>query len=200
MVVRMRMPPLPSAANPATEQELSKNTVGGPPTRLTGPIEIQDYDPLWPSRYAREESRIRTALGPLALAVEHVGSTSVPGLAAKSVIDADLIVADPADEDAYLPALEAAGYFLRVREPDWYEHRYLHSHDSVINLHVFGPDCDEHLRHVIFRDWLRTHPEDRERYAAEKRRIATQNLTFMAEYADLKSTVIVEILRRAGLV
>jgi GrpB-like predicted nucleotidyltransferase (UPF0157 family) len=194
----MRMPPLPTAATPTTEEELIKRTVG-PPTRLTAPIPIHDYDPRWPAMYAREEARIRAALGLTALAVEHVGSTSVPGLAAKFIIDIDLIVADPTDESAYVPVLEEAGYVLRIREPDWYEHRLFKSYGPEVNLHVFAPDCDEHLRHVIFRNRLRTSPEDRDRYAAEKRRIASQNLTFMAEYADQKSTVIVEILQRAGL-
>ncbi|HXJ78985.1 MAG TPA: GrpB family protein [Candidatus Methylomirabilis sp.] len=195
----MRKPPLPTAANPTTEEELAKATVGAPPTRLSGPIAIHDYDLSWPAMYAREEARIRGALGPRALAVAHVGSTSVPGLAAKSIIDVDLIVADSADEQAYVPALEAVGYVLRVREPDWYEHRCLDREYPGVNLHVFGPDCDEHLRHLIFRDWLREHPEDRDRYAAEKRRIVQQNLTFMAEYTDQKTAVIVDILRRAGL-
>jgi GrpB-like predicted nucleotidyltransferase (UPF0157 family) len=196
--IRMRVPPLPAPSPPVTEEDLVKRTVG-PPTRLTGPIPIHDYDPAWPALYAAEESRIRAALGPLALAVEHVGSTAVPGLAAKFLIDIDLIVADPTDEDAYAPALVAAGHMLRVREPDWYEHRLFKGSQPDVNLHVFGPDCDEHLRHLIFRDWLRTRPDDRDRYAAEKRRIARQNLTFMAQYADQKSPVIVEILRRAGL-
>ena len=195
----MRKPPLPTAAGPTTADELAKVTVGGPPTRLTERIVIHDYDPAWPALYAREEARIRAALGARALAVEHIGSTSVPGLPAKSVIDVDLIVADSSDEDAYIPELEAAGYVLRIREPDWYEHRCLVGDDPRVNLHVFSRDCDEHLRHIIFRDWLRDHPEDRDRYAAEKRRIAQQNLTFMAEYADQKTAVIVDVLRRAGL-
>jgi GrpB-like predicted nucleotidyltransferase (UPF0157 family) len=195
----VRIPPLPAPSPPPTEQWLAERTVGAPTPRLTTAVEIHDYDPTWPAMYAREQARIGAALGARALAIEHIGSTSVPDLAAKPRIDIDLIVADPADEPAYLPALEEAGYFLRVREPDWYEHRCLHSHDSAVNLHVFGPDCDEHLRHLIFRDWLRTHPEDRARYAAEKRRIAVSGVTYMAQYADQKSIVVVEILRRAGL-
>jgi GrpB-like predicted nucleotidyltransferase (UPF0157 family) len=194
----MRLPPLPMPSPPVTEEWLRSRNVGDPP-RLSGPIEIVAYDPSWPSRYARHAARIRAALGPVALAVEHVGSTAVPGLAAKSRIDIDVIVADPRAEDAYLPALEAAGYVLRIREPDWYEHRCLHGFDPMANVHVFPPDCDEHLRHVILRDWLRTHPEDRARYAAEKRRIAQAGMTYMAEYANQKSTIIIELLRRAGL-
>jgi len=195
----MRLPPLPAPAPPVTEEWLRQRNIGGVLPRLTAPIEIQDYDPAWPVLYAEHARRIRAALGPQVLALEHVGSTAVPGLAAKFRIDIDLIVANPADEEAYLSRLEDAGYELRVREPDWYEHRCLHSFDPHANLHVFGPDCDEHLRHLIFRDWLREHPQDRERYAAEKRRIAAAGVSFMAEYANRKSYVVVEILRQAGL-
>ena len=192
------MPPLPPAARLTTEEALIQRTIG-PPKRLTGPIPIHDYDPRWPAMYAHEETRISSALGPVALAVQHVGSTAVPGLAAKFMIDIDLIVADPTDESLYVPALEKAGYVLRIREPAWYEHRLFKSYEPEVNLHVFGPDCDEYLRHMILRDWLRAHPDDRDLYAAEKRRIARQSLTFMAQYSDQKSTVILEILQRAGL-
>jgi GrpB-like predicted nucleotidyltransferase (UPF0157 family) len=162
-------------------------------------IEIVDYDSSWPQSYAGHADRIRAAIGSAALSIAHVGSTSVPGLPAKPRIDIDVIVADPVDEAAYLPGLEAAGYVLRVREPDWYDHRCLHGFDPAANVHVFGPDCDEHLRHVIFRDWLREHPEDRARYAAEKRRIAAEGVRFGAEYAARKSDIVIDILRRAGL-
>jgi GrpB-like predicted nucleotidyltransferase (UPF0157 family) len=184
---------------PVTEEWLRQRNVDGNLPRLTAPIEICDYDPAWPALFAEHAGRIRSTLGEAALAVEHVGSTAVPGLAAKFRLDIDVIVADPAKEDAYLPALESAGYVLRVREPDWYEHRCLHGFDPPANVHVFGPGCDEHLRHLIFRDWLREHPDDRERYAAEKRRIAAEGLSYMAEYANRKSVVVVDILRRAGL-
>ncbi|MEV6965552.1 GrpB family protein [Hamadaea sp. NPDC051192] len=195
----MRMPPLPEPSPEVTEEWLRQRNAGGVLPRPAGVIEIRDYDLAWPEMFAEHEKRLRTALGPAALLVEHVGSTSVPGLAAKPRIDVDVIVADPADEPAYLPALEAAGYVLRVREPDWYEHRCLHGFEPTANVHVFGPDCDEFRRHVIFRDWLRDHPADRERYAAEKRRIAAAGVTFMAEYAAQKSGVVIDILRKAGL-
>jgi GrpB-like predicted nucleotidyltransferase (UPF0157 family) len=182
-----------------TEEWLRSRQVGA---RLPDPvpaIEIVEYDPAWPDLYAGHADRIRAAIGPAALSITHVGSTSVPGLPAKPRIDIDVIVADPVDEAAYLPGLEAAGYVLRVREPDWYDHRCLHGFDPAANVHVFGPDCDEHLRHVIFRDWLREHPEDRARYAAEKRRIAAEGVRFGAEYAARKSDIVIDILRRAGL-
>lgn len=195
----MRMPPLPEPSPEVTDAWLRARNAGGVLPKPVGVIEILDYDPRWPEQFAEHERRLRTALGRAALAIEHVGSTSVPGLAAKPRIDVDVIVADPADESAYLPALEAAGYVLRVREPDWYEHRCLHGFEPTANVHVFGSDCDEFRRHLIFRDWLREHPADRERYAAEKRRIAAAGVTYMAQYAAQKSDVVIDILRSAGL-
>ena len=195
----MRMPPLPPPFTQLTGDRAVKRAVGNRSTQVADPIQIDDYDPAWPALYADHEARIRTALGPLALAVEHVGSTAVPGLAAKNRIDIDLIVAGPADEDAYTPALEAVGYFLRSRDEDWYQHRGLWTEGHGVNLHVFGPDCDEHLRHLIFRDWLRTHPDDLKLYVADKHRSAAEHPLDMARYVDQKATVIVEILRRAGL-
>ena len=125
-------------------------------------------DPAWPWVFASLEDRIRAALGERALAVEHVGSTAVPGLAAKPVIDIDLTVADSADEPAWLPPLEAAGFVLTVREPWWHEHRCLTLDEPPCNLHVFSPDSPEVVRHRIFRDWLREHPDDRDRYRDAK--------------------------------
>ncbi|MEV6849677.1 GrpB family protein, partial [Actinoplanes sp. NPDC051411] len=137
--------------------------------------------------------------GARALAVEHVGSTAVPGLAAKDRVDIDLIVADPADEDAYVPALSAAGLTLASREPHWYGHRCLWTETHDANVHVFGPDCDEHLRHLVFRDWLRAHPADRDRYAACKLAAAAAHPLSMARYVAAKAGTIVDILTRAGL-
>ena len=194
------MPPLPRPSGPLTPEQMAQRVVGDRPAEVTRPITISPYDPSWPVRYQREETRIRAVLGDRAHAVEHVGSTAVPGLAAKDRIDIDLIVADPADEDAYVPELAAAGYTLQTREPHWYEHRALWTAEHDVNVHVFGPDCDEFLRHLIFRDWLRDHPADRDRYAARKRRAAAEHPLSMARYVDGKAAVIMEILERAGLV
>jgi len=198
-VLAMRIPPLPQAPLDLTPDNAAKRAVGNRPVNVITPILIESYDPRWPEMFADEASRIRAALGHLALAVEHVGSTAVPGLAAKNRLDIDLIVADPANEDGYVPRLEAAGYFLSSRDPDWYEHRCLWTRDHGVNLHVFGPDCDEYLRHVIFRDWLRTHPDDRDRYAAEKKRIAREHPMDMGLYVNHEAALIIEILRRCGL-
>ena len=120
---------------------------------------------MWTTGIARSDG-ITGALGGSAVAVEHVGSTSVPDLAAKPVINMDVTVADPRDESAYVPALARCGFVLMVREPWWYEHRLLRRTDPACNLHVFSADCAECERHLIFRDWLRGHPEDRALYAA----------------------------------
>jgi GrpB-like predicted nucleotidyltransferase (UPF0157 family) len=141
--------------------------VNGPPPPET--VEIVAYRPEWPRRYERMAAEIRAALGEVVLDLEHVGSTSVEGLAAKDVIDIDLTVADPRAEERYVPALARIGYTLTVREPSWHEHRCLRLAEPRVNLHVFGPDSPELIRHRMFRDWLRDHPEDRARYEAAKR-------------------------------
>jgi GrpB-like predicted nucleotidyltransferase (UPF0157 family) len=110
------------------------------------------YDPQWPELFEREADRVRAVLGSRALRIEHTGSTSVPNLAAKQVIDMLLVVADSADEGAYIPTLEAAGYSLHIRETNWYEHRMFRGPDTKINLHVFSSGCPEIDRVLLFRD------------------------------------------------
>lgn len=155
-----------------------------------------EYDPDWPRLFEREAARIRDILGPTALRIEHAGSTSVPGLAAKPIIDMVLVVPDTTDEDAYVPALTQAGYRLTFREPDWYEHRHFKGPDTNVNLHTFSAGCVEIDRMLAFRDWLRSHDEDRDRYLNVKRELATRTWGSVNEYADAKSEVIGEILRR----
>lgn len=163
-------------------------------------IEIAGPDPAWPRRYGELAGRIRGALGWRALQVEHVGSTSVPGLPAKPIIDIDLTVADSGREQAYVPALEAAGFRLVIREPWWYEHRCLRAEDPRCNLHVFGPDSPEPFRHRLFRDWLRGNPDDRELYASVKRQAAAEANSrgeHVMQYNARKEQVLREIYRRA---
>ncbi|HEY7970922.1 MAG TPA: GrpB family protein, partial [Candidatus Limnocylindrales bacterium] len=135
------------------------------------------------------------------LAIEHTGSTSVAGLAAKPIVDITMIVANVTDEAAWIPDLEAAGYVLRIREnePDWYDHRVLKGPDTNINLHVFSAGCVELERMVGFRDWLRAHDDDRQRYEDTKRDLATRDWEFVQNYADAKTAVVEEIMGRAGL-
>lgn len=183
---------------PSSEEYLKSVTIGEP-RRLTGKIELADYDPRWPELYAREEARIRTALGERVLQIEHAGSTSVPGLAAKPIIDIVLVVADSGDEASYLPALEAAGYRLRIREPSEFEHRMFKGPDTDVNLHLYSRGCDEIERMLRFRDWLRTHDEDRALYQNTKRELAQKDWKYVQNYADAKSAVVAEIMARAEL-
>jgi GrpB-like predicted nucleotidyltransferase (UPF0157 family) len=163
------------------------------------PIEIVEPDPAWPATFELVASRIRDALGPVAVSVLHVGSTSVPGLPAKAVIDIDLVVPDPTDEAAYVPMLEKAGFQFLFREPEWYERRFFGLLEPYTNLHVFGPSSAEPVRHAMFRDWLKTHPEDREIYAAVKRESAAASLEAGetgSQYNARKNVVIKEIYAR----
>ena len=175
------------------DDEIRAATIGEP-TRVDGPIHLAEYDAWWPLRYQGEAARIRATLGQRALLVEHVGSTSVPGLAAKPIIDIVLAVADSADEAAYVPSMEAAGYVLRIREPDWFEHRLFKDPHATVNLHVFSVGCVEIDRMLEFRDRLRGDEAERRRYEAAKRELAARDWTYVQHYADAKSEVIEAIL------
>jgi GrpB-like predicted nucleotidyltransferase (UPF0157 family) len=168
--------------------------------QLTQPIEIREYDPEWPALYAREKTRILAALGVRVVRLEHAGSTSVPGLPAKPIVDIVLEVPDSADEPSYVPDLEAAGYVLRIREPHWYEHRVFKGPDTNVNLHTFSAGCEEVDRMLLFRDWLRDNTDDRELYATAKRELAAQDWKHVQQYADAKTEVVREILARAQAV
>jgi GrpB-like predicted nucleotidyltransferase (UPF0157 family) len=172
-----------------------------PPPKLSGPIPFVEYDPAWPSLYAREEARIRSVLGARVVRIEHTGSTSVPGLAAKPIIDITMTVADVTDEAAWVDDLVAAGYrhVIREREPEWFDHAVLKGPDTNLNLHVFSAGCVELERMVGFRDWLRTHDEDRALYESTKRELIGRQWTYVQEYADEKTVVVESIIARAGL-
>lgn len=182
--------------NPLTEEQIRAATIGEPQV-LTGSIELVDYDPSWPDLFDREAERIAAALTELALRIEHVGSTAVPGLAAKPIIDILLIVPDSADEETYVPALEAVGYVLRIREPHWYEHRVFKGPDTNVNLHVFSQGCSETQRMLLFRDRLRNNRADRELYQRTKRELALKEWKYVQNYADAKTAVVEEIIGRA---
>lgn len=176
------------------DEKLSKVLVWGPrPTKVT----IVDYDPAWPARFERRAAELREILGERARLIEHIGSTSVPGLAAKPVIDIVVGIDDPDDEEAYLPDLERAGYDLRVREP---QHRCFRAGDpdEPVNLHCYPPDNVETRRYLAFRERLRTSDADRELYEATKRELAKREWRDMNYYAEAKWPVISEILARGG--
>ena len=184
-------------STPRSDEELQKNVVGELKPH-NAPITLVEYDPNWPKLFEQEANRIRSVLGSKALQIEHVGSTSVPGLCAKPIIDMLLVVKDSADELSYVPALEAAGYILRIRESDWFEHRLFKGPDTDINLHVFSLGTSEIDRMLRFRDWLRSNENDREKYAQVKQSLAKNKWRHIQHYADAKTSIIQEIMERAN--
>ncbi|CAN8099519.1 unnamed protein product [Discula destructiva] len=193
--------------------------------RKPPPLIIMAHDARWAARYETLHARIHRALGPRALSIAHVGSTSVPGLPAKPIVDVDVVVADPTDEAAYVSALSGDGWEERAglgsggaglrflfREPGWHEHRFfvLEPESGAdadgegggfwANVHVFGPGCPEVERHRIFKEWLLEHPEDRDRYAAAKREAAQVSRDAgesTTECTRRKEPVVLDILDQA---
>ncbi len=195
----------PSKAGAArTDEQIQASSVdilaplAGP---IAGPIAFVGYDSTWPGLYAREEARIRAILGDRVRRIEHTGSTSVPGLAAKPIVDITMTVADVTDEAAWIPDLEATGYRLVIREdePNWYDHRVFKGPDTNVNLHVFSDGCVELERMIGFRDWLRTHDDDRDLYERTKRDLIKSDWKYVQNYADAKGEVVEAIGARAGL-
>ena len=161
-------------------------------------IVIANYDPAWPGRFRREAAKIQAALGEAALAIEHIGSTSVPGLVAKPIVDILVVVEDSSDEASYVPALESAGYILRVREPDFDEHRMFRSPAKDVHVHFYSSGSPEIERYLLLRDHLRENEEDRELYARTKRNLASRDWPSMQHYAEAKTEVIEGIITRAA--
>jgi GrpB-like predicted nucleotidyltransferase (UPF0157 family) len=193
--MKMKDDYLPDEASIVTFEEGDPDEnpwVKGKPKREK--IEVEEYDPLWAKQFELRRAEIEAVLPEVALSIEHVGSTAVPGLPAKPVIDIDLIVADPEQEQEYVPALTAIGYDLTVRERSWYQHRMLRHDNPRVNLHVFGPGCPEHVRHILFRDWLRERPADRQRYADAKM-LAKVGATTEPDYNLRKQDVVRDIYR-----
>jgi GrpB-like predicted nucleotidyltransferase (UPF0157 family) len=179
-----------------SDEEVQRYRIGKV-TPHNATITLADYDASWPALFEREAGRIRDALGESAVLIVHAGSTSVPGLAAKPIIDIVLAVPDSAHEQAYVPPLEAAGYILRAREPGWFEHRMFKGPDTDINLHVFSVGASEIDRMLLFRDWLRANDADRELYLQVKRDLARRTWRHVQHYADSKTTIVQEIVARA---
>jgi GrpB-like predicted nucleotidyltransferase (UPF0157 family) len=176
------------------EAEIASARIAG--RSASAPVVVVPPDPAWPSWFADVRRRLEEALGDRALAIEHVGSTSVPGLWAKPVIDVDLTVADSADEPAWLPDLEAAGFELRIREPAWEEHRCLKGHEPDANVHVFSTGAREPQRHRVFRDWLRAHDEDRAAYGEVKRQVASRGFSDAMLYNNEKAWVVYDLYEK----
>jgi GrpB-like predicted nucleotidyltransferase (UPF0157 family) len=171
----------------ATDVEL----IGGREPRV---VRIENYDPAWPARFRVLANRVREVLGDRALTVEHIGSTSVPGLAAKPIIDMLLTVSKVTDEAAYVPPLQSLGLGLRVREED---HRMLRPPQRDVHLHVYEPDSPEVRDYLDFRDWLRVSAADRALYEQTKRRLAGRRWGDMNDYAVAKTETVHAILTRA---
>jgi GrpB-like predicted nucleotidyltransferase (UPF0157 family)/predicted enzyme related to lactoylglutathione lyase len=165
--------------------------------RLDGQVELAEPDPAWATTAADLMLAIRGAVGMTTLVLEHAGSTAVPGLPAKPVLDLVLGVPDPVDEAAYAVSLEAIGYELVIREPEWHEHRLLKRADPTVNLHVFAAGSDEIDRMLAFRDHLRCNAADRALYERTKRELAARTWDYVQDYADAKSEVIAQIIQRA---
>jgi GrpB-like predicted nucleotidyltransferase (UPF0157 family) len=181
----------------ATSEEALRAVTIGELAVLGGPVTLVDYDPVWPALFDREAARIRAALDDRLRMLEHVGSTSVPGLSAKPIIDVVIAVQDSSDEAAYVPPMEAAGFVLRIREPEWFEHRLFRDADPAANIHVFTEGADEIRRMLAFRDWLRGHEDDRHLYERTKRELAARDWKYVQHYADAKTDVVAEIMERA---
>ncbi|MET8685416.1 GrpB family protein [Streptomyces sp. NPDC004732] len=190
---------IPRTSMSAEEIEAAHLTA---PPKLNGQVTVRDYDPQWPSVFERESARMHERLAHIEHRIEHVGSTSVPDLPAKPVIDILLTVPDSAAEASYLSALEELGFELVIREPDWYEHRVLRKYDldpsaETANLHVLSAGCPEADRMLLFRDRLRHHSDDRKLYGDTKRLLAQQTWEYVQNYADAKSEVVADIMERA---
>ena len=160
-------------------------------------IVLQEYDASWATEFTHIRTRLLGALGDTALAVEHVGSTAIPGLCAKPVIDILLVVADSSDEAAYTQEVQRCGFVFHHREPDWHEQRLFKLKGPAGNLHVFSSECPEIERMLLFRDYLRGDDQARNTYAAKKRELAHKEWTRIQEYADAKSDVVENLLNEA---
>jgi GrpB-like predicted nucleotidyltransferase (UPF0157 family) len=157
-------------------------------------IKLVPSDPRWPERFEEERAKIVVALGTRAVRVDHIGSTSIPGVVAKPIIDIDLSVKDVDDDEDYLPALIAAGYRLRVRESG---HRMVRTADLGVHVHCCTAGSGWERRHLLFRDWLRRNEADRKAYGELKSLLAQQDWPDMNTYAAAKSALITEITARA---
>ena len=182
-------------------KELSEeylNEVNVQPLKLYNQtIVLEEYNDSWPTVYKYEENRLLKILGDKIKCIEHVGSTSVPGLCAKPIIDILLVVEDSSMEENYVPELLKAGYQLKIREPKWFEHRMFKGPDADINLHVFSQGASEIDKMLMFRNWLRENNADSELYADAKRQLAMRVWKYVQNYADAKSEVVLEIMERA---
>jgi GrpB-like predicted nucleotidyltransferase (UPF0157 family) len=160
------------------------------------PVFVVDADPAWPARYEALRARLAGQLEP-PFRIDHVGSTAVAGLAAKPIIDIQISVPDLADEAEYRAAIESIGVVLRAREPD---HRFFRTPKGTerrLHVHVCQSGSDWERRHLLFRDYLRAHPELAAEYEQLKRRLADELRDDRIAYTDAKDDFVAETVRRA---
>ena len=168
------------------------------PVRIT----IVEYDDAWPAKYEAEAELLRVALGPVATRIDHVGSTSVPGLGAKPIIDINVSVATLLPMEPYREPLERAGYVYvedvndnGVDELPFFPKPA--TEPRAFHVHIVEADTYNERRHLLFRDWLRTHPDDRAAYERHKRDLATREWGRGQDYADAKTDFITTIVDQA---
>lgn len=158
-------------------------------------VEVLPYDEQWPARFAGEAAAVHTALGDTVIRIEHIGSTAVPGLAAKPIIDMMPLVRNVDDVGRRITAMAAIGYIPRgefglpgrryfVKRP---------AHDRRVNCHLYAADHPEVMRHLAFREYLRRHPAARDAYAARKVELAHAHPTDIVAYMDGKDGLIKQI-------
>jgi GrpB-like predicted nucleotidyltransferase (UPF0157 family) len=165
--------------------------IGGPEKRT---IVIEEHDPAWAARFERVRASLHEALGHRARRVEHFGSTAVPGLAAKAIIDVMVTVEDADDEADYGPPLEAHGFHIRVRQPG---HRMYRPPSQDVHVHICTEGSDGARKRLLFRDWLRHDAADRRLYEQTKRELARQDWDTTNDYSEAKGGVVAEIMARA---
>lgn len=166
-------------------------------------VVIMDYDPRWPELYAEAAAGLRQALGASLVSVEHIGSTSVPGLAAKPIIDIQAVIRAVSDVDEAAPALAALGWargtFTAGPDPEW--HLYFKKNDAhgarTHQLHAYEADHPAASAHLLFRDYLRAHPEEAARYEDLKRRLAEQYRHDRFAHGDAKTAYVQAVLTKA---
>jgi GrpB-like predicted nucleotidyltransferase (UPF0157 family) len=160
---------------------------------------LAEPDPAWPARFEVEAARIRAALGDVAVRVDHVGSTAVPGLAAKPIIDIQVSVDAMVPRDRFAGPLTELGYTL-VADPTDVEHEFLRRDVDGVRthqIHVCPAGSEWERRHLRFRDHLRAHPEDADRYEDLKRRLADEHPNDVFTYVEGKTSFIREIETRS---
>lgn len=176
-------------------EEIRKVFINGV-KEINSKIVLEEYNPHWPDDFQKLKTKIEEALPGLNINIEHVGSTSVPNLAAKPIIDIALEVPNSSEELSYVPHLEAIGFQLHIREPEWWEHRMFKHHDHAVHLHVFTQACPEVEKMTSFRDHLKSHPSDFELYLNKKRELAKRTWKYLQHYADAKTEVVKDIMSR----